>query len=693
MAFDTAAARAAGYSDAEIASHLAQRWNFDLTSAKSSGYTDGDVIAHLSAKDAAYVPIPGQEGELSRAKEARAQPGPSIADRVVGAGEAALTVATGATGGTLGMIGGTLKGLAEQILSGKFGTQEAARLVEQSAAGGAAALTYQPRTEAGREAVQAIGEVGQELLPVAGLLPQAQAITAAAKSGAAAPAPVVARAAVEGAGRAVAGPAGAAGVARAIDTGARVADLARKNITTLPRRALEAVRTEQAPTAGTLGSVGAAGADMATQRRALAADLPVPIRLTRGQATRDPAQMKFEVETAKLPEHGAALRRRFVQQNEQILRNFDQWIDQTGAEAPNLRAVGMTVDRALVNQAKSDKAAIRAAYRAAQEAGELEQPVALDSVVRHLNESAPDAATAPLLDVARRRAIQLGLASEGPDGQLIPAPVSLRTAETYRQAIGRATDYEATNVRQATIIKSLLDESTEGLGGDLYKRARAMRRRYAQNYEDRAAISRLLETKRGTTDRRVAFEDVFDQTILRGSLDDVRNVRRVLQRGGEEGSQAWREIQGQTARWIKDQAERNVATDSAGNRVLSPAALDKAIRELDADGRLDFIFGKQGGQKMRDIRDLSLIARTVPPEAAVNTSNTASTLLSGFIDVGTSGATGVPLPIATMIRVIRQNVKDRNLRIRIEDALSDIEKRAPTQKKPARKAPGPETLH
>jgi hypothetical protein len=46
-----------------------------------------------------------------------------------------------------------------------------------------------------------------------------------------------------------------------------------------------------------------------------------------------------------------------------------------------------------------------------------------------------------------------------------------------------------------------------------------------------------------------------------------------------------------------------------------------------------------------------------------------------------------------MIRVIRQNVKDRNLRIRIEDALSDIEKRAPTQKKPARKAPGPETLH
>ena len=28
---------------------------------------------------------------------------------------------------------------------------------------------------------------------------------------------------------------------------------------------------------------------------------------------------------------------------------------------------------------------------------------------------------------------------------------------------------------------------------------------------------------------------------------------------------------------------------------------DKAIKTLDADGRLDFIFGKQGAQKMRDI--------------------------------------------------------------------------------------------
>jgi hypothetical protein len=392
--------------------------------------------------------------------------------------------------------------------------------------------------------------------------------------------------------------------------------------------------------------------------------------LTRGQASRDPAQLKFEVEAAKLPEAGAPLRTRLLQQNDAILNNFDSWIDQTGAQAPNLRAVGAAVDAALKRQADGDKGRIRAAYKAAEKAGAMEEPVTLSSMVQHLNESAPDAATAPLLDVARRRALRLGIATEE-NGQLIAQPVPLKIAETYRQAIGGATDYAPTNIRQATIIKGLVDEATETVGGDLYKQARALRRRFAQNYEDRAVISKLLNNKRGTADRQVAFEDVFDFSILKGSLDDVRNVRRVLQRGGEDGAQAWKELQGATVTWLRDQAARNSATDSMGNRVISADALDKAVRQLDADGKLQFIFGKQGAQQMRDIRDLALIARTVPPEAAINTSNTASTLLAGFFDVGASSMTGAPVPVATMYRVVRQNVKDRALRQRIEDALSD----------------------
>ncbi len=619
-------------------------------------------------------------------------PQPTMADRAIGTAEAGLTLATGATGGTLGMIGGTLKGLAEQILSGNFGTPEAANLVEQSAQRGAEALTYAPRTQQGQEQAAAAGETLSNLIPVAAVAPGLAPASAGAR--AAAPLRTTARAAAEGVVRDVAGDAAAATAARGIDAASRVAELGAQKVTTLPRRALEALRRDpDAPTPGTLASGGSAGTDMATQRQVLAESLPVPVRLTRGQATRDSGQLKFEVETAKLPDEGARLRERYVQQNDAILRNLDAWIDQTGSEAPSLRAVGVAVDKALVDQARADKAKVRAAYTAAEKAGELERPVTLDGLVQHLNESAPDAATAPLLNVARNRAIQLGIATDNA-GVLEPLPVPLKNAERYRQAISRATDYEATNVRQATIIKGLIDESTNGMGGDLYKQARAMRARYAQNYEDRATIAKLLNNKRGTSDRQVAFEDVFDHSILKGSLDDVRNVRRVLQRGGDEGQQAWRELQGQTLTYLRDQATKNVATDASGNRVISPAALDRALRELDADGRLDFILGKKGAQNLRDLNDLAQYVKTVPPEAAINTSNTAATLLAAFADVAFSSFSGTPAPITTASRLALKHIKDVKLRRRITDALNEAERRqAPGQNNPARELPGPETLH
>jgi len=93
-----------------------------------------------------------------------------------GVREAALTTATGATGGTAGMIYGTLNQLAKEIGEGKYGTREAANRVADSAAKFAEMLTYQPKTEAGKEYVQQIGEVGAQLAPLAGLTGEMQMI-------------------------------------------------------------------------------------------------------------------------------------------------------------------------------------------------------------------------------------------------------------------------------------------------------------------------------------------------------------------------------------------------------------------------------------------------------------------------------------------------------------------------------------
>mgnify|MGYP000570711023 CR=1 FL=1 len=715
MAFDIEGARKAGYTDAEIATAMASAARFDIGAARKH-YSDGEIIATLEPKLAApaRVPIPGQEGEPVRAAQARIADDARLAartpmDQAIGLGEAGLSAVTGATGGTVGMIGGAVKGIAQEILSGKFGTPQANDLVAQSMNEGAAALTYAPRTEVGQERAQQLGNVMANVLPVAPLAGEMAGISAgvkAARSGA--PAGVLARAGAEGTARdaanLVARPAEVAGMvapgaagdaaagavvaagdvaargAAAVKTGAqRVAEMSR-GATTLPRRALDALRgdkPEAAPTPGTMGSAGAAGTDAAAQRVALAESLPVPVKLTKGMATRDADQLKFEVETAKMPEVGKPLRDNRIQANDALLRNMDWAVDQTGAEAPSLRAVGNSVDKALVADYAKAKTAVRTAYKAAEKAGEMESPVTLDSVVQHISDSAPDAATAPLLDVARKRAVQLGLAIESPDGALIPQPVTLKTAETFRQAINRATDFEPTNVRQSTIIKGLVDEATDGKGGDLYRAARSQRAQMAQRFEDRAVIAKLLNTKRGMADRQVALEDVFDHSVMRGSLDDVRHVRRVLQTAGPDGVQAWKELQGQTLKSIRDKATTSVAADSSGNRVLSPASLDKSIRELDADGKLTLIFGKQGAQFLRDLNELAQIAKTVPPEAGVNYSNTSSALLAALGDASVMGFTGAPVPVVTLGRFVSRYVKDRALKQRINEALRNAPIKAP----------------
>jgi hypothetical protein len=594
----------------------------------------------------------------------------SLTDKIAGAAETALTVGTGLTGGTLGMIGGTIGGLAASVMNGDYGTAKGVHDVSRVAAEGMEKLTYQPRTNEGKENVEAIGGAMHAAIPVLAMTSEVNAMA----SGLGAVARI-------GADRTAAGAqSAAAGLQRIKSASASVAGRVERTLRRNPDRA---------PTSGTRGSAGSAGNDMANQRVQIAQDLDVPIALTEGQATRNPDILRFELETAK-SDKGGALRERYAEQNEQIQKNFDSWVDQTGAEAPSLRAVGQSVDDAMVKKAARDKAEIRTAYKDAERAGELEQAVDLGALVSHLNEAAPDAATAPLLTTARARAIQLGIAAEdATTGQLMPLPTTLKNAERMRQAIGRATDYEATNMRQSAIIKGLIDSETDGLGGGLYRAARRKRENYARQYEDRAVISSLLNNKRGMADRKIALEDVFEHSIIKGSLDDTKHVFRVLEShpAGTPpeiialGKQAAAELRGATANWLKEQGMKNSATDMRGNTIFSAPGLNKAIRTLDADGKLERIFGKRGAQQMRDINDLAKVVFTAPP-GVVNTSNTAS-VLGAMVEAGAmGGATGLPIPIASAVRALLGHVKDKKLRARIEETLNAPQRRYNQQQPP-----------
>lgn len=88
------------------------------------------------------------------------KPEPTVTDIFKGAGETVLTFLTGATGGTLGQVGGTVKGVYDVVTDPEldFGTQEAATHIRNTADEYGGVLTYEPKTETGREYVETVGE-------------------------------------------------------------------------------------------------------------------------------------------------------------------------------------------------------------------------------------------------------------------------------------------------------------------------------------------------------------------------------------------------------------------------------------------------------------------------------------------------------------------------------------------------------
>ena len=103
----------------------------------------------------------------------------TAAETAQGFGETALSIATGATGGTLGTVGGTIEGLVDAIRSGKIGTQEGVKMVEDAAMERAQQFTYQPRGEAGREFAR---ETGEFLAPAQALAPLTGELSAISQS-------------------------------------------------------------------------------------------------------------------------------------------------------------------------------------------------------------------------------------------------------------------------------------------------------------------------------------------------------------------------------------------------------------------------------------------------------------------------------------------------------------------------------
>ncbi len=134
---------------------------FSVVSVPRTQFQSESEIPVMGESDLPFAPKPQQ---LSA----------TIPEMVIGGGEAALSTATGMTGGAFGYVTGVLDQLSRELVSGKIGSQESAKRVQQAAQELARANTYEPRSEVGKEYVQNIGEAAEALTPIAPQLAELQ---------------------------------------------------------------------------------------------------------------------------------------------------------------------------------------------------------------------------------------------------------------------------------------------------------------------------------------------------------------------------------------------------------------------------------------------------------------------------------------------------------------------------------------
>jgi hypothetical protein len=434
--------------------------------------------------------------------------------------------------------------------------------------------------------------------------------------------------------------------------------------------------TDIARDADTLGKLDPAS----VERQARLESLPVPIKATKGQITRDTAQLNNEG-TLAATESGRELKAVRDAQSSALIANLDVLKGKvsgrgaTAATATTPEQVGLSVqDAALRTKLKLSQENVRRLYQKAEAAGETQGTVTTRPLAKLIQET-PDLQHLGWVDSWLKKADfvtdQTGAATKG-----LRYKASLKELEDLRQAaVARAMDGGTEGYYAGKVIRAI-DEATEGAGGDAYKAARAARKQQALEFEDQAAVARLVENK-SRTDRATALENTWRQTVLGGSIEDLNKVKRSLLTGPDTatrvaGRKAWNDIRAQTIQHIVDESTKSAAVLPDGSPVVSAAKM-KQVFDAIGPQKLDAIFGQGTVRQLNQILKATQDLRTEPPRVhpgASTMGNIAAFLEKSLGKIPVLGNTGAGA-VRAVVKLNEMGSAGRETRAAMRSPLDD----------------------
>ena len=505
----------------------------------------------------------------------------SMRDRISGIIETPLALGATLGGGLISPIVGVVGSLA----SGKYGTQEGIRAGEEAMK----SVQYQPRTQTAREA---LGAVGEFLQPVTAALPPTLGATGATLN-------------------ALAGPA------------MQQAGAVARQTTAPARNALVNAMAREQPQMQGMGAAKTSEQLMREERLGR-----FGIRATAGEREQNLQKQQFEsdVQRGALPgvseEAKAELGRKYgafkTGQKQDILNEFERMTEEVGGtiDRSTPRAVGTVVDKALVKQYQAKLQKVDAAYQAAKDSGETKQIVDTAKLEQWLADNAPEAISVPQIQTIGAKLDALK--------KITGNQVSIDDLENIYKSAGNLAEGNPSAATFMGQVKGVINDMTEGSGGDLYRKARTERKQLAKEFENVDRVDKLLSTKAGKTDRKVALDDVYNHIVTDGSLEEMRTVTSLLKKT-PEGQQAYKELQGYTLQRMKDLLLKQ--GDETDNIRLNN--FNNFVTQLDREDKLGYMFGKTGRNTLLELKK-TINDVMVKEPGAVNYPNTAGAVLRGL---------------------------------------------------------------
>ena len=581
---------------------------------------------------------------------------PTMGEKLVGLGELGLA----ATTGLVAPIVGGAAGIAENVLGGTLGTQEGLRKAEKTAGEVSEALTYEPRTEAGKaitgrtmSALQQAFEASK-LPPV---MPEALPMASAQKPGVQKPSivkPVAQR--VEPTMQPTMPRMTMAGKVEPTMTAANQPQMAGVGAAARTNEAaLQQALTQASPELRQeLAKLKPEEVNVPVLERHLEADsLPVPVRLTKGQALQDPVLISRERNERGLKEQYA----NFLNQQNKDLQESANLMKERVAPDVNTTSFVEDAENAidLMNKRiKADDQKITEAYNALKNYGagklEVDSQTFGNNALKALGEF-DESEFLPSAILNRIEAYSKG------------KPMNFNQFENLRTVLARETRMaqsanDGNKVHALTVVRSELEKmpllNETGEAKTLADQARSLAK----------AQFDLLDKKRDTYNPLYAdvmngvsdTKDFIPKLVFRSKNKEFAKTLETLQ----DDPQALQHLRSGAMDYIIRES-----TDASGNFLTGK--FNKLINNLDVNKKLDSLFGEEA-KTLRAIANTGKLVEARPKGSFVNESNTATAAAQMAKQYGAELAKRTPV-VGALVEPATQILQARKAAKEVKETL------------------------